>query len=176
MFAEPRFLAARPSTRLISPVDVLDLTDGGETVLHTHSHALLNDLQGGAPGGFVEDGFVDPELVGEGTFELYHVDLKAFSETFRSREIAITAVDLTLDENYHTVVVTATGKTISLPKASTAILGHIWTVIQDVVGTVTIDMDALDSLVGTDEITVLSTTRGTSLSFKCLSATTWGIV
>lgn len=85
----------------------------------------------------------------------------------------------TLDDDKHTVSVSTSGLTITLPAASTGRMGQDWTVHLGVAGTVTIACAGSDTVCTSSSATDTSvqiTTLGDSLTFRCLTATSWIIV
>jgi len=89
------------------------------------------------------------------------------------------SVDTVLTSLGGTVLVEATGKTITLPACSAGVIGEEVTINLTVTGTCTIVCAGSDSMPlpsSATETTVIMTARGQSLTFRCLTATTWGIV
>lgn len=82
-----------------------------------------------------------------------------------------------MDEFVKTEVIETTGLTRTLPKARNELIGMDWTVILNVIGYVTISPDSGDAIIlPTTDTTVTIYNKGTSLTFRCLDTTTWGIV
>jgi hypothetical protein len=87
------------------------------------------------------------------------------------------SVSTTLSYATKSVVVKASGKTIFLPPGSSEIVGQDWTVVLGTIGTVTISPKVSDAiLLPTTDTSVSLYNKGDSLTFKCLDATTWGMV
>lgn len=97
------------------------------------------------------------------------------------RESTINSISssTSLNDTHGTVLVNTSGLTITLPPASLDIVGNDWTIIFGTTGTCTIVCSGSDSFPAVTSATETSATivsRGTSLTFRCTSATTWGIV
>lgn len=85
----------------------------------------------------------------------------------------------TLTDLHGTVVVTVDGLTITLPAASTARIGRMWTVIFATTGTCTVNCagsDSFPAVTSATETSYVMVSRGSSVVFQCTSATTWGVV
>lgn len=135
-----------------------DLTDGGVTTLHTHTHNLLDGLQGGT------------------TDEYYHATAAEYSEMQRSDNVTESAISIALDDTRRTVLMTATGKTVTLPAASAARIGKDWTVILGTAGYTDITRAGSDTLtLPTNDATIRLDVKGASVTLRCLTATSWGI-
>ena len=82
-----------------------------------------------------------------------------------------------LTDAYYTARVLVSGLTLSLPSASAARIGYTWTVVLAVAGDVTVAPQGTDTLLlPTTDTSITFYDRGSSLSFRCLTATSWGIV
>lgn len=95
------------------------------------------------------------------------------------RYIATITGSTTLTDSNGTVVVATSGLTITLPAASTARIGRIWTVIFGTTGICTVQCSGSDSfpaVTSATETTLVITQRGESVVFQCTSATTWGLI
>jgi len=137
----------------------LNFTGSNLTDLVTRLHSSLQGIQGGVVG------------------EYYHLTAGELLALQLSKSTTSVAVNTTLDDAYGTVIVTATGKTITLPAASTARIGNVWTIIQNVVGYVDITRAGSDTLVLPDSNTTIRIdTKGASISLKCITSSSWGIV
>ena len=89
---------------------------------------------------------------------------------------AVTA-STTLDDYKHTAYVTTSGLTITLPECSDARIGVDWTIHLGTVGNVTIAPSAGDTIVlPTTDTTVALYNKGDSVTFRCMTNTTWGMV
>lgn len=141
---------------------ILDFTDSNITDIVTRHHNDLQNMQGGT------------------TSQYYHLTLAQVTKLNSLQDITLTtstAVNKTLDTNHFTVYTTAASITITLPAASADIVGKTWTVCLSVTGPVTITRAGSDVLLlPTTDTSVTLYNKGDSLSFRCLSATTWGIV
>lgn len=76
------------------------------------------------------------------------------------------------------VYINTPGVIVTLPQATAARVGVIWTVTMGVAGTATLVCTAGDSFPTPDvlaETTVLFDTRGTTLDFRCVSTNKWAI-
>jgi hypothetical protein len=86
-------------------------------------------------------------------------------------------VDTTLTDAMLTVVVTTSGATITLPAASASRIGNEWTIILGVSGYTTITRSGSDTLTLPEaDTSIRLDTKGTSVTLRCLTATSWGIV
>lgn len=99
-----------------------------------------------------------------------------FSEFTASSPVSITA-STTLTNAYRQVTVNTSGITVTLPELSTVVLGSEWTVTLGVAGSCTIAKDAADTfIIPTSDTTIQLIEKGTSLDFRKVSDTQWGIV
>lgn len=141
---------------------LIDFTGSNITDIISRSHQDLQNLQGGS------------------SSERYHLSVAQVTKLDNLQDTTLvtsTAVDMTLDQNAFTVYVTATGKTITLPAAATGIVGKTWTVILATTGNVTITRQGSDTIVlPTTDTSVIMYNKGDSLSFRCISSTSWAIV
>lgn len=81
--------------------------------------------------------------------------------------------------DYYWIVATVPGLTITLPKASDDIKGRVWTVTLAAVGNVTVNLFAGDVIKTPDSATETSVyfdRRGSTVDFRCISATEWSFV
>ena len=69
------------------------------------------------------------------------------SEQDVSRPVVFVAVDTTLDDGHQTVIVTASGKTITLPLAARSKVGRTWTIAMGAAGYVDIACAGSDVVV-----------------------------
>lgn len=127
-----------------------------------------------------------------------HRTIKAFEDlqtTSSDLQTQITDLDIrvselenpgsvTITSNYQmtdagkAVYINASGITVTLPQATAARVGVIWTITFGVTGTATLVCTAGDSFptpLVANETTVLFDTRGTSLDFRCISTNLWAI-
>lgn len=77
------------------------------------------------------------------------------------------------------VYINASGIIVTLPEATAARVGVIWTITMGIAGTATLVCTAGDSFPTPDvlaETAVLFDTRGTTLDFRCVSTNKWAIV
>lgn len=142
----------------LTAADHADLTDGGQTSLHKHDHNAQDGLQGGTAAQF------------------YHATAAEYAELQRSDNVESSAVNITLDDTRRTVLMTATGKTVTLPAASTARIGKDWTVILGADGYTDITRAGSDTLtLPTNDTTIRLDNKGASVTLRCLTASSWGI-
>lgn len=95
----------------------------------------------------------------------------------RERESDSVTSNTTLDTEYGTIYVTVSGKTITLPPASTDIIGESWTIILATIGWVDITVSGSDTIVlPVVDDTIRLDVKGSSITLRCLTATSWGIV
>ena len=155
-----RLIRDRASAALTSVTwSDIDFTGSNITSIGTRDHNTLTTIQGGTVG------------------EYNHLTDVELANARRDVLMATTAINLSLDDTYQTVVVTASGKTITLPAASTARIGKVWTTILGVNGYVDVSRAGSDTLTLPETNTKIRlNTKGASLSLKCLTATSWGIV
>jgi hypothetical protein len=141
--------------------DTIITTGSNLTDIETRNHNDLQTIQGGT------------------TAEYYHMTAAEDAEIARQKAVTSTAVSASMDDTAATWRVTADGQTLTLPAASTARIGNIWTVNFSTTGTLTIQRAGSDTIMtptSATETSVVVTIRGTSLDFECASATTWIIV
>lgn len=137
----------------------IDFTGSSISDIVSRAHNVLTSIQGGTTG------------------EYYHLANAEFLEVQRQNDAVNTDVDLTLTDSHNTVYVTTTGKTITLPSASTARIGKSWTVVLDVVGNVTITRSGSDTIsLPTTDTAIQLTVKGSSLTFKCVSSSHWVLI
>ena len=143
------------------PWSVIDPTGSNLTDLTTRNHNDLQTIQGGT------------------TAEYYHTTAAQNAEIARRKAVTSTAVSASMDDTAATWRVTADAQTLTLPAASTARIGNIWTVNFSTTGTLTIQAAGSDTIMtptSATDTSVIITIQGTSLDFECASATTWIIV
>jgi hypothetical protein len=147
--------------------------------LETANHNDLDNIQGGTgSAAFEETAFETSvfQVYGSTTSEHYHLTLAEYSELQRDG-VSVVAVNTVLDDTYRTVMVSATAKTITLPAASAARVGKDWTVILGTNGYCDIAAAGADTLtLPTNDTIIRLNNKGASVSLRCLSSTSWGIV
>lgn len=137
----------------------IDFTGSSITDILSRPHNSLQTIQGGT------------------SAEYYHLTSSEYTELQRDNNVSSVAVNTTLDDTYQTVLVTASGKTITLPAASTARIGKVWTVILGTLGYTDIVRAGSDTLtLPVTDTRIRINNKGASVSLKCLTATSWGIV
>ena len=95
----------------------------------------------------------------------------------RANNVASVATDTALDDTHRTILVTASGKTMTLPAASVARIGQDWTVALGVAGITTIAVQGADVFLTEDDDTeVILDEVGASLTVRCVTTTAWVIV
>ena len=103
--------------------------------------------------------------------------LLALSRHERTETGILKVIDTyTLNDQFGTIYITVSGKTITLPPANVLRIGQEWTVNLSVAGNVTIVTSGSDTLmtsVSAVDTSIQITTRGSSLTFICNSPTTW---
>lgn len=83
----------------------------------------------------------------------------------------------TLSDSYDTAIIITSGLTIALPPANSFRIGYSWTIIFAAVGWVDITVTGGDSInLPTSDNKIRLTNKGASITLKCLSANSWGIV
>lgn len=143
------------------PWAVIDFSGSNITSIASRSHQNLQALQGGTTG------------------EYYHLTSAEYSTLTQTHAVQSVAVDTNLVDAYPTTYVTATGKTITLPAASPTRIGKEWTINFSTTGTLTIQRNGSDTIMtptSATDTSVSVTERGTSITFRCNSATSWIIV
>lgn len=139
----------------------IDTNGSNLTDITTRNHNDLQAIQGGT------------------TNQYYHMTAAEDSELARQASVASTAISASMDDTAATWIVTATGKTLTLPAASTARIGKHWTVNFSSTGVLTIQRAGSDTIMtptSATETSVEVTIRGTSLDFECVSSSAWVIV
>lgn len=115
-------------------------------------------------------------IQGGAAAEYYHATAAEYAEMQRSDNVTSSAVNVTLDDTLRTVLMTATGKTVALPAASSARIGHDWTVILGVAGYTDITRAGADTLtLPTNDTTIRLDNKGASITLRCLTSSSWGI-
>ncbi len=92
--------------------------------------------------------------------------------------VLFVTVDQQADTDAYGLII-STGVTVTMPKCSTGILGRIWTYTLGETGICTIETDTGDSFLTPDveeETEVILDRRGSTINFRCTSATTWSFV
>ena len=143
------------------PWSIINFAGSNISDIASRSHQSLQALQGGTSG------------------QYYHLTAAEQSELSTHNNVTSTAVDPSLNDTHNTVYVTATGKTITLPAASTARIGRTWTINFSTTGTLTIQRAGSDTIMtptSATETSISVTIRGTSMELKCNTATSWIIV
>lgn len=139
--------------------NLVDKTGANITDIPIRLHNTLQTIQGGTVG------------------EFYHLTLAEYDELQRDNNVTSVGVNTTLDDTNRTVLVTASGVTVTLPAASTARIGKSWTVILGTTGFTTVARNGSDTLNLPDaETSIQLDEKGASVSLRCLTATSWGIV
>jgi hypothetical protein len=112
-------------------------------------------------------------IAGSGTA---HISTAELAEIQRQDNVLSVVDNTTLDDSHFTIRVTTTGKTITLPAASSARLGKEWTIMLATVGYTDITSGTDTINLPTNDNTIRLTNKGASVTIRCVSATSWGIV
>lgn len=116
-------------------------------------------------------------IQGGSSNQYYHLTSDEYVELQRLNNVTEITTDITLSLNEHTVYATVDALTVTLPAASLALVGRAWQVVLAVAGGVTVAPNGADViLLPTSDTTVTIYGKGSSLTFKCLTSTSWGIV
>lgn len=82
-----------------------------------------------------------------------------------------------LSTTSYTNLVNTSGVTLTLPKANAVLTGRTWTIIMGVNGYCDISTQGGDTFtIPTTDTTMRLTNKGSSVSLRCLSTNSWGIV
>ena len=133
----------------------------GSTIadIANRSHQLLQGLQGGTTG------------------QYYHLTQAQYNTVLGNNAVTSVAVDTTMTTTYGTYRVTASGKTMTLPACSSAILGREWTIVLATNGYVDIERDGTDTLTLPDNSAIIRlNNKGASVTLRCITTSSWGIV
>lgn len=137
----------------------IDFSGSSITDILSRPHNSLQTIQGGT------------------SAEYYHLTNTEYTELQRNNNVTSVSANTTYDDSYYTVLVTATAKVMTLPAASTARIGKTWTTILGTDGYVDIVPNGTDVItLPNNDTDIRITTKGGSVSLKCLTATTWGII
>ncbi len=130
------------------------------TSIEARLHNVLQSIQGGQAG------------------EYYHLTAEEHGALLADKQVVFTAVDYTCVDAAKTVVVTAASPvTVTLPAGSTARIGESWTISLSVNGALTIQPSVGNSITLPGAHTsILLKKKASSLTFRCVNATTWSIV
>ena len=141
------------------PFASLDFTGSNITSIVTRNHNDLTSKQGGSGS------------------EFYHLSQADYNEVSRISFVTSLSANTNLSDAHKTVYVTATGKTITLPACSSARIGHDWTIILATTGYVDITRAGSDTIIlPTNDTTIRLRTKGASLTVRCLTSSSWGII
>jgi hypothetical protein len=96
---------------------------------------------------------------------------------FNYKSISNVTSSTTLTSSGYTAFIEVTGLTVTLTPAAANIISDEWTIILGVAGIVTIVPNGSDTInLPTTDNSISMTNKGASVTLRCLSATTWGIV
>lgn len=140
------------------------------------THNELFGLEGGINEGVFETTAFETTAFQQGVVQFYHLTEDEYNRVVNQNAILSVAVDTTLTDAAYTVLVTASAKTITLPKAQPVRYGHEWTIIQNCTGYVDVAPDASDEVIlpgGSD--TIRLTQIGSNVTLRCVSSTQWVI-
>ena len=110
---------------------------------------------------------------------VYKILMGVNSEFIRTHSVDVVSTSTQLNDTHGTVVVDTDGLTITLPAASLDSVGNDWTIIFATTGTCTVQCSGADTfpaITSATETTASMVSRGESLTFRCTSSSTWGIV
>lgn len=150
--------------------------DGLWRVVDVPIHNGLEALEGGINEGVFETSAFETTAFQQGVVQFYHLTQPDYNAIVNQSAILTTAIDATLDDDAYTCIVTASAKVITLPEAIASRIGRSWTIIQNCNGYVDITPDVTDVMLlpgGSD--TIRLDQIGSTLTVKCVSATTWVI-
>ncbi len=141
------------------PWGIINFAGSSITDIASRSHEQLQSLQGGTTG------------------QHYHLTQGQYNSVTANLAVTSVAVDTSMTETYHTYVVTATGKTLTLPAASSGRIGSEWTIVLATDGYVDITRAGSDTIVlPVTDTTIRLDTKGTSVTLRCYTATSWIII
>lgn len=143
------------------PWYIINFAGSNITDIASRAHNNLQNLQGGASG------------------QMYHLSLAQYNAVLGSTMISTISTSTALGDDDKTSLVTVSGLTITLPAASAARVGFTWTIVFTTTGWMNIIRAGSDVIITADsatDTTVYVDDRGTSLSFRCTSVSTWSIV
>lgn len=123
---------------------------------------------------------VNPESFGTWQWlKWFEAVRKIISFFLAERLVSSVSVNTILTDLHGTVVVTADGLTITLPAASIARIGRVWTIVFATTGTCIVQCagsDTFPAVKSATETSLVMVSRGSSVVFQCTSATTWGVM
>lgn len=136
----------------------IDFTGSNLSDIQTRPHNVLQSLQGGTSG------------------EYYHLTA-AQAAALGTPAVTQVPTSTTMSDTYQTYISSDAGVTITLPTASAARVGRTYTVIQGTDDDVIISLNGSNTwYLDTTATTITLTEKGSSMSFRCLSTTQWGVV
>lgn len=157
----------------------VDKTGSSLNDLETANHNDLDAIQGGAGSNTFEETSFETtafQIYGSINSEHYHLTQAEHAELQRD-SVSIVTVDTALDDTYKTVLVSVTAKVITLPAASASRIGKEWTIVLGTIGYCDIAAAGSDTLtLPTNDTIIRLNNKGASVSLRCLSSTSWGIV
>jgi len=120
----------------------------------------------------------DLEIIQGGTTsQHYHLTSAEYTELQRADNVASVSSGTSLSDANRTVIATTSGITITLPAASTARVGKDWTVYLGTAGWVDVTVAGSDTfLLEDNEDTLRLDEEGASVTVRCITATSWGLV
>ena len=136
--------------------DAIDFTGSSITDIEDREHNDLQAIQGGVPG------------------EYYHLTVDQIADLDRQESVLFVNANTQLTEVYRNLVVTI-ASTMTLPKASTNLIGKVWSVANASSGSVTVACTSGDTVLvpSTDDTSILITQKGTVIEFRCVSTNLW---
>lgn len=118
----------------------------------------------------------------EKVFDLIPSDFIVIEERLEILEnppVLFVSTDVEITTDAYAIIVEADALILTLPKCSEDIEGRIWTFTLDIVGSVTIDTQGVDSFTTPDnpaETSLILNRRGTTIGLRCISNTKWSFV
>lgn len=131
------------------------------------------------------------------TFLRSHEQIRQFEQLFRATNSNATTIEVIgerldalenppgviVSDDYQAttdaywIVMSATGKTVTLPKGVASIIGRVWSITLAAAGSVTIETspgDTVPTPADPAETTIILDRRGSTVAMRCTSETTWG--
>jgi hypothetical protein len=139
-------------------------------------HNSVSGLQGGIASGVFEESAFEDSAFQTGIVQYYHITYNDFVYLDARKQVHTTAINTTLLDSYRTLLVTASGVSVQLPKADNNRIGMDWTIIQDCTGTVTITPDPTDTILLSSGTTVTLSALASSVTLRCISSDRWAVV
>ena len=136
----------------------LQFTGSNLTSLATRLHNDLQSLQGGMTG------------------QYFHLTSAELTELQSQDAVVSTSINYQCVDAAKTVFVTASPVVVTLPSGSVDRIGKSWTICLSVDGELIIQPSSGNTIILPRDTDVLLKRKGSSLTFRCINATTWSIV